>query len=98
MDDKQIRKLKRVDLLEMLIDQSKEVRRLKLERDALIEETRHYKEEFDKVGSLSAILSGLGVPTDGILDDSRMTAFDELLLQYENEESTSELFEESDNT
>ena len=86
MTDKELRKLSREDLLEMLVSQSKEVERLKEEKISLIKQLKYFQEEFQKVGSLDAILMNNS--------SSPGTALDELIRQYENEESTSEFFEE----
>lgn len=95
MTDKELRKLSREDLLEMLVNQSKEVERLKQEKTVLISQLRHFQAEFQKIGSLDAILNRLGyqpVANTG----TTYSALEELLRQYENEESTSELFEKEE--
>ena len=58
MTDKELRKLSREDLLEMLVSQSKEVERLKEEKISLIKQLKYFQEEFQKVGSLDANGSG----------------------------------------
>lgn len=99
MTDKELRKLSREDLLDMLVEQSREVERLKKERSILITQLRFFKAEFEKVGSLDAILNRLGHPASEFNSPAQISALDELLLQYENEESTFEIFERSeDNT
>ena len=90
MTDKELRKLSREDLLEMLVSQSKEVERLKEEK---IKQLKYFQGEFQKVGSLDAILIRMGYPSMNN-SSSPETALDELIRQYENEESTSEFFEE----
>ena len=95
MTDKELKKLSREDLLEMLVSQSKEVERLKQEKTVLISQVRHFQAEFQKIGSLDAILNRLGY--QGVTPPgTTYSALDELLLQYENEESTSELFEKEE--
>jgi len=93
MTDKELRKLSREDLLEMLVSQSKEVERLKEEKISLIKQLKYFQGEFQKVGSLDAILIRMGYPPMNN-SSSPETALDELIRQYENEESTSEFFEE----
>ena len=92
MTDKELRKLSREDLLEMLVTQSKEVERLKQEKVTLINQLKYYQSEFRKIGSLDAILIKMGCqPAD---NTSKLeSALDALLREYESEESTSEIFE-----
>ena len=92
MTDKELRKLSREDLLEMLVTQSKEVERLKQEKVTLINQLKYYQSEFRKIGSLDAILVRMGCQP---ADNSRTleSALDALLREYESEESTSEIFE-----
>lgn len=92
MTEKELRRLSREDLLEMLVNQSKEVERLKQERSILIEQLRYFKKEFNKVGSLDAILTRMGMPDKKNNTSMQLSALDELLLQFENEESTTDLF------
>ena len=96
MTDKELRKLSREDLLEMLVVQSREVERLKKERGILISQLRYYKAEFEKAGSLDAILSRLGYPAPENIGSEHISALDEHLLLFENEQSTSEIFENED--
>jgi len=96
MTDKELRKLSREDLLEMLVAQSREVERLKKERGILISQLRYYKVEFEKAGSLDAILGRLGYPAPEDHGSGQISALDELLLLFENEQSTSEIFENED--
>lgn len=96
MTDKELRKLSREDLLEMLVAQSREVERLKKERGILISQLRYYKVEFEKAGSLDAILGRLGYPAPEDHGSEQISALDELLLLFENEQSTSEIFENED--
>lgn len=96
MTDKELRKLSREDLLDMLVEQSREVERLKKERSILITQLRFFKAEFEKVGSLDAILNRLGHPASEFNSPAQISALDELLLQYENEESAFEIFERSE--
>ena len=77
----------------MLVSQSKEVERLKEEKISLIKQLKYFQGEFQKVGSLDAILIRMGYPSMNN-SSSPETALDELIRQYENEESTSEFFEE----
>ena len=95
MTDKELRKLSREDLLEMLVTQSKEVERLKQEKATLINQLRYYQSEFQKIGSLDAILIRMGCqPAD---NSSKLeSALDALLREYESEESTSEIFENNE--
>ena len=79
----------------MLVNQSREVKQLKYERDKLIKKLRYFENEFDKVGSLDAIMSRLGVPSNPDTEHS-VSALEELLRQFEGEETTLELFEEGD--
>ena len=79
----------------MLVNQSREVKQLKYERDKLIRKLRYFENEFDKVGSLDAIMSRLGVPSNPDTEHS-VSALEELLRQFEGEETTLELFEEGD--
>ena len=96
MTDKELRKLSREDLLDMLVEQSREVERLKKERSILITQLRFFKAEFEKVGSLDAILNRLGYPASEFNSPAQISALDELLLQYENEESAFEIFERAE--
>ena len=92
MTDKELRKLSREDLLEMLVTQSKEVERLKQEKATLINQLRYYQSEFRKIGSLDAILVRMGCqPADN--GSTLESSLDALIREYESEESTSELFE-----
>ena len=92
MTDKELRKLSREDLLEMLVTQSKEVERLKQEKATLINQLRYYQSEFRKIGSLDAILVRMGCqPSDN--GNTLESSLDALIREYESEESTSELFE-----
>ena len=95
MTDKELRKLSREDLLEMLVTQSKEVERLKQEKVTLINQLKYYQSEFRKIGSLDAILIRMGCQP---ADNSRTleSALDALLREYESEESTSEIFENNE--
>lgn len=93
MTDKELRKLRREDLLEMLVNQSREVKELKQERDTLISQVRHFKGEFDKVGSLDAILSRLGVPAGSAQTTGQISSMEALLRQFEEEDTTMELFD-----
>ena len=95
MTDKELRKLSREDLLEMLVTQSKEVERLKQEKATLINQLRYYQSEFQKIGSLDAILIRMGCqPADN--SNKLESALDALLREYESEESTSEIFENNE--
>ena len=92
MTDKELRKLSREDLLEMLVTQSKEVERLKQEKVTLINQLKYYQSEFRKIGSLDAILVRMGCqPSDN--GNTLESSLDALIREYESEESTSELFE-----
>ena len=92
MTDKELRKLSREDLLEMLVTQSKEVERLNQEKVTLINQLRYYQSEFRKIGSLDAILIRMGFqPADN--SSTLESALDALIRDYESEESTTELFE-----
>ncbi len=92
MTDKELKKLSREDLLEMLVTQSKEVERLKQEKVTLINQLRYYQSEFRKIGSLDAILIRMGFqPADN--SSALESALDALIRDYESEESTTELFE-----
>ena len=95
MTDKELRKLSREDLLEMLVSQSKEVERLKEEKISLIKQLKYFQGEFQKAASLDAILSRMGYPPMNN-SSSPETALDELLHQYESEESTSDFFEKDE--
>ena len=92
MTDKELRKLSREDLLEMLVTQSKEVERLKQEKVTLINQLKYYQSEFRKIGSLDAILIRMGCQP-AVNTITVESALDVLLREYESEESTSELFE-----
>ena len=92
MTDKELRKLSREDLLEMLVTQSKEVERLKQEKATLINQLRYYQSEFRKIGSLDAILIRMGCQP-AVNTITLESALDVLLREYESEESTSEIFE-----
>ena len=92
MTDKELRKLSREDLLEMLVTQSKEVERLKQEKATLINQLRYYQSEFRKIGSLDAILIRMGCQP-AVNTITVESALDVLLREYESEESTSEIFE-----
>ena len=92
MTDKELRKLSREDLLEMLVTQSKEVERLKQEKVTLINQLKYYQSEFRKIGSLDAILVRMGCqPADN--GSTLESSLDALIREYESEESTSEIFE-----
>ena len=92
MTDKELRKLSREDLLEMLVTQSKEVERLKQEKVTLINQLKYYQSEFRKIGSLDAILIRMGCqPADN--GSTLESSLDALIREYESEESTSEIFE-----
>lgn len=95
MTDKELKKLSREDLLEMLVSQSKEVERLKEEKVTLINQLKYFQGELKKIGTLDAILTRMGYPSMSDVDGSK-SALDELLYQYENEESTSEFFEKAE--
>ena len=92
MTDKELRKLSREDLLEMLVTQSKEVERLKQEKVTLINQLKYYQSEFRKIGSLDAILIRMGCQP-AVNTITLESALDALLREYEGEESTSEIFE-----
>lgn len=92
MTDKELRKLSREDLLEMLVTQSKEVERLKQEKVTLINQLKYYQSEFRKIGSLDAILIRMGCQP-AVNTITLESALDVLLREYESEESTSEIFE-----
>ena len=92
MTDKELRKLSREDLLEMLVTQSKEVERLKQEKVTLINQLKYYQSEFRKIGSLDAILIRMGCQP-AVNTITVESALDVLLREYESEESTSEIFE-----
>lgn len=96
MADKELRKLSREDLLKMLVNQSREVKRLKQDRDNLISQLRYFRNEFDKVGSLDAIISRLGIPSFNSEPDHESSALEELLRYFEEEETTLEVFEKDD--
>jgi phosphopentomutase len=92
MTDKELRKLSREDLLEMLVTQSKEVERLKQEKVTLINQLKYYQSEFRKIGSLDAILIRMGCQP-AVNTITVESALDVLLREYESEDSTSEIFE-----
>lgn len=94
MTEKEIRRLGRDDLLNMLVSQSSEVRRLRGERDSLITQLRYFEGEFNRVGSLDAILGKMGIRVDAADGAEHISALEELLRQFENEETTQDLFDE----
>lgn len=94
MADKDIRRLGRDDLLKMLQSQNREVKRLKGERDSLITHLRYYESELNKIGSLDAILARMGMSANVPASEPRISALEALMQQFENAETTEELFEE----
>ena len=92
MTDKELRKLSREDLLEMLVTQSKEVEKKKKKKVTLINQLKYYQSEFRKIGSLDAILIRMGCQP-AVNTITVESALDVLLREYESEESTSEIFE-----
>ena len=56
---KDLRKLTRTELLEMLVDETREADRLRAENARLRKELEKCKEDLDKTASLSAVLARL---------------------------------------
>ena len=81
--DNDLKKLSREDLLEMLVNQSREVERLKSERDILISQLRHIKGEFKKVDSLNIVLGSMGISSSGYNVTKKIMEINEFLSQVE---------------
>ena len=82
--DNDLKKLSREDLLEMLVNQSREVERLKNERDILVSQLRHMKGEFSKVDSLNVVLGRMGIPSSGYNVTKNIVEINEFLSQVED--------------
>lgn len=85
--DKDLKKLSREDLLEMLVNQSREVERLKKERDILLSQLRRIKGEFSKVDSLNAVLGRMGISSSGYNVTTQIAEIDEILSRVEAEQT-----------
>lgn len=85
--NKDLKKLSREDLLEMLVNQSREVERLKKERDILLSQLRHIKGEFSKVDSLNAVLGRMGISSSDYNATTQIAEIDEMLSRVEAEQT-----------
>ena len=60
----EIRKLSRTELLEMLIDETKEAERLRLDNERLQEENKRLRADLEKTASLDMVISRLQTIVD----------------------------------
>ncbi len=80
--DNELKKLSREDLLEMLVNQSREVERLKEERKILLAQLSYLKDEFSKAELLEATMSRMGIPYAKHSTAKQMKEIDSIILAH----------------
>ncbi|MDO4804667.1 MAG: hypothetical protein Q4A32_07595 [Lachnospiraceae bacterium] len=82
MNEKELKKLSREDLLEMLVSQTKEVERLQEEKKILISQLGSLKDGFKKAGALEFALGQMGVPVSNVNPGIHAAAIDEVIARH----------------